>query len=81
MPCISRFFGIYIYMFHNDHLMPHFHAYYGEEGATINLHTLEIMEGKLSKRALRLIKEWAELLRNWELARKKQTLMKIEPLE
>lgn len=81
MPCISRFFGIYIYMFHNDHLMPHFHAYYGEEGATINLHTLEIVEGKLSKRALRLVKEWAELLRNWELARKKQTLMKIEPLE
>lgn len=82
----ALYFSIYIYMFHNDHFMPHFHAYYGEEGATINLHTLEVMEGKLSQRALRLVKEWAELhhgelLRNWELARNKETLMKIEPLE
>ncbi len=86
MPRLSYFFGISVYMFHNDHPTPHFHVYYGEDGATINIHTLEVMEGKLSKRTLRLVKEWAEfhrdeLLHNWELARKKETLTKIEPLE
>ncbi|MCC7358009.1 MAG: DUF4160 domain-containing protein [Anaerolineales bacterium] len=30
MPTISEFFGIVIRMYFNDHLPPHFHAFYGE---------------------------------------------------
>jgi|APIni6443716594_1056825.scaffolds.fasta_scaffold1277060_2 hypothetical protein len=30
MPGISRFFGIIIAMFYNEHNSPHFHARYGE---------------------------------------------------
>lgn len=30
MPLISRFFGILIYMYFDDHAPPHFHAEYGE---------------------------------------------------
>jgi len=30
MPEISRFFGIIIRMYFNDHVPPHFHAHYGE---------------------------------------------------
>ena len=30
VPEISRFFGIVIKMFYNDHRVPHFHAKYGE---------------------------------------------------
>ena len=30
MPEISRFLGIVIAMFYNDHAPPHFHAMYGE---------------------------------------------------
>ena len=59
MPEISRFFGIVIKMFYNDHPPPHFHAEYGEEEALFNIQTLEIIEGKLSKRAKMLVIEWA----------------------
>ncbi len=30
MPEISRFFGIVIKTYYNDHFPPHFHAEYGE---------------------------------------------------
>jgi len=86
MPRISYFFGISIYMFHNEHQPPHFHAFYGEYGALINIQTLEVIDGGLTTRALRLVREWAELhrdelMQDWELARNKQALMKIESLE
>jgi hypothetical protein len=35
MPEISRFFGIVITMYHEDHAPPHFHARYGESRARI----------------------------------------------
>jgi len=37
MPVISRFFGIIITMYWNDHNPPHFHAQYGEHEAIIGL--------------------------------------------
>lgn len=37
MPEISRFYGITIYMFFNDHAPPHFHTKYGAFEATINI--------------------------------------------
>ena len=30
MPTISAFFGIYIRMYFDEHVRPHFHAYYGD---------------------------------------------------
>ncbi len=47
MPAISVFYGILIRMFFNDHPPPHFHARYGEFEATIDIATLDIMEGQL----------------------------------
>ncbi|KAA0229483.1 DUF4160 domain-containing protein [candidate division KSB1 bacterium] len=80
VPRISHFFGISIYMFHNDHPTPHIHVYYGEYGATMNIQPLEVMEGKLSARTLRLVREWAvlhrdELIRNWNRARKRRNVI------
>jgi hypothetical protein len=46
-------------MFFNDHAPPHFHARYGEFEATIDIDTLEVMQGDLPSRALNLVKEWA----------------------
>lgn len=46
MPEISRFYGIIIRMFYNDHNPPHFHVLYQEDEALINIMTLEILEGK-----------------------------------
>jgi hypothetical protein len=85
MPEISRFFGIVIAMYHNEHAPPHFHARYAGEKALIEIETLTILEGRLPPRALGLVVEWAvvhreQLLENWELARRQASLRKIEPL-
>lgn len=86
MPQISRFFGIIIYMYFNDHSPPHFHAEYGEHEAVYTIETLEILRGNLPRRAHGMVVEWAtfhrdELRENWELAREMQALNRIEPLE
>lgn len=86
MPEISRFFGIIIAMYYNDHSPPHFHARYGAQSAAVTIETLELLEGTLPPRALGLVSEWAakhraELMRNWDLARIRAVLDPIEPLE
>lgn len=86
MPEISRFFGIVIAMFYNDHAPPHFHVRYGEQKAIIEIDTLAVLEGRLSPRVLGLVTEWAathkdELREDWKLARKEAPLNKIAPLE
>ena len=57
MPEISRFYGIIIRMFYNDHNPPHFHTIYGNDEALISIQTFEYMEGKLPKRARTLVIE------------------------
>jgi hypothetical protein len=57
MPEISRFYGIIIRMFYNDHAPPHFHAIYGSDEALIDIHTLDYVKGKLPKRARALVIE------------------------
>lgn len=86
MPELSRFFGIIIAMYYNDHPPPHFHVRYGQQKAIIDIQSLAILEGKLSPRVLGLVIEWAashqsELLQNWELARQQEPLESIQPLE
>jgi hypothetical protein len=86
MPEISRFLGIVIGMFYNDHGPPHFHARYGEDEIRVNIDTGEIMTGQFPRRAERLVMEWlslhkAELLDDWKLATERKPLKAIEPLE
>jgi hypothetical protein len=86
MPEISRFYGIVIKMFFDDHNPPHFHALYGEYEVLININSFAVFAGNLPPRALGLVIEWAtqhkeELLRNWESARAQESLRKIEPLK
>ena len=86
MPTISFFFGIMIRMYYQDHAPPHFHAYYGAESAVIEIETLRITRGRLSKRVGAMVLEWAsahrvELLANWFRAVRREPLLPIEPLE
>jgi hypothetical protein len=86
MPEISRFFGIVITMFYNDHSPPHFHARYGGQKAVISIEDGSLVAGRLSPRALGLVQDWvrthrSELEENWALARSTMELRKIEPLE
>ena len=59
MPEISRFLGIIIRMFYNEHNPPHFHAVYNEHEAEINIETLEVTQGSLPKKVYALVLEWA----------------------
>jgi Domain of unknown function (DUF4160) len=59
MPAISVFYGILIRMFFNGHQPPHFHARYSEFEATVEITTLEILEGQLPPR----------LCRKWQVCR------------
>ncbi len=86
MPEISRFLGIIITMYFNEHNPPHFHARYGDHRAEIAIETLSIIAGKLPPRVLGLVMEWGalhrqELIEDWELARRQVELKRIAPLE
>jgi len=86
MPEISRFFGIVIKMFFDDHNPPHFHAEYGSNLALVDIRTLAVFSGKLPPRVTGLVIEWAtlhqrELLTDWERAQTREELQKIAPLE
>ncbi len=85
MPEISRFFGIVITMYHDEHPPPHFHARYTGQSITVNI-TDGRIAGKLPPRAVGLVLEWwslhqAELLNNWELLGDGKQPKAIEPLE
>jgi len=86
MPEICRFLGIIIRMFYNDHAPPHFHAFYGEFKAVIDISTNQLIEGKMPKAQLQKIESWCkihqiELLENWERIRAYQKPNAIKPYE
>ena len=57
------FYGIIIRMYcaPKEHSASHFHAFYGEYKAVIDVNTCEILNGELPKKQLRLVLAWAEL--------------------
>jgi Domain of unknown function (DUF4160) len=86
MPEISRFLGISIRMYWDDHGPPHFHAAYGEHEATLRISPVALMSGRLPPRVLSITVEWAsryeaELLANWGYCRRGQVPVPIPPLE
>ena len=85
MPEISRFLGIVIAMYYNDHAPPHFHAKYGDHEITVRIADGSV-EGRFPQRALNLVLEWYnlhkdELVEDWNLARDRKPLRRIDPLE
>ena len=86
MPEICRFLGIVITMYHNDHVPPHFHAWYGGRSASIRLAPLALLDGSVPPRVLGLVMEWAklheaELREDWDRASLGEELRRIAPLE
>jgi hypothetical protein len=85
VPTISRFFGVAIAMFFDDHAPPHFHARHAQGAAKIRIDTLDVIESTLGRRQLRFVLAWAELhqdelTENWRRARAGERLQQIEPL-
>ena len=86
MPEISRFLGIIILMYYNDHNPPHFHARYGGMEAVVEIESGTVLEGRLPPRVMGLVQEWREarrdqLMDDWRRARNHLPLRTIEPLE
>lgn len=86
MPEISRFFGIIIKMFFDDHSPPHFYAEFQEHRAIIEIQSAKLLEGHLPPKQLKLVERWAllhqkELMENFlNLGKDFKTYNKIEPL-
>ena len=58
MPEVSRFFGISIRMYFDDHNPPHFHAIYAGDEIEIGISPLTVLHGKIPRRALGMAMEW-----------------------
>lgn len=86
MPCVSRFFGISIYFYYNDHNPPHFHAKYQGQDGVFEIATLALIEGAAAPRVRALVVEWGakhlpELMAAWEQCRRGEEPGAIPPLE
>jgi len=72
-------------MYYKEHAPPHFHAKYGGQRAAFSINELNLIEGRLPKRVVSLVLEWAfehrdELMEDWKLAERHEELNKIDPL-
>jgi hypothetical protein len=86
MPEICRFFGIRIRMYFGDHAPPHFHANYEGNDCVVDIHTLAVIHGSLSPRAMGMVMEWAtihqeELMNAFDRAQNNEDPGRMEPLE
>ncbi|MEE1173484.1 MAG: DUF4160 domain-containing protein [Ruminococcus sp.] len=65
---------------------PHFHAKYGDNEVIVSIGDIEVLEGTMPNKQLKMLLGWAafhqeELKENWELAAAQQELFSIEPLK
>lgn len=86
MPEISYFHGIRCTMYYDDHNPPHFHVEYAGNKALIDIQNAVVLRGALPNSQLKLVLGWcvlrqAELMDDWELAKRGQPLSKIKPLK
>ncbi len=85
MPIISMFYGIIIRMYFDDHNPPHFHAEYQGQSALFDMDG-NVISGDFPKSKIKYVQTWAdihrdELIANWEIAKERGDLYKIEPLK
>ena len=85
MPEISRFLGIIISLYFDDHNPPHIHINYNEDEALVSINDCLVLRGELPPRVLGLVMEWtqlhrSELLENWNMIQDSGKYFKIKPL-
>lgn len=89
MAIISMFYGIIISMYcldNKQHNLPHIHVKYQDEEAVISIIDGELLEGNLKINKMKLVLAWIEihndeLMADWELAIKGESIFKIDPLK
>ena len=85
MPELSRFYGIHITMYADDHNPPHFHAEYNGEEVLFDIVDGVFMKGNLPSKQARLVLAWYELhkdelIENWNNLSSGKNFFKINPL-
>jgi len=89
MAIISMFYGIIISIYYLDnkrHNIPHIHIKYQEKEAVVSIPEGEYLEGEIPTNKMKLVQAWIEihkeeLMADWELAIKGESIFKIEPLK
>jgi hypothetical protein len=86
VPEVSRFLGVVVTMYFNDHNPPHFHVRYKGYRARFRIDPPDRLDGWVPSRIEKLVIEWGslhtdELLRNWTSLATTGTFSRIEPLE
>ncbi len=83
------FYGIIISIYYLDnkkHNTAHIHVKYQENEAVISIPEGTLLEGELPNNKMKLVLAWIEihkeeLMADWELASKGESVFKIEPLK
>ena len=86
VPEVSRFMGIVIRMYYEDHNPPHIHVSYSGERAVFRIEDYGLVAGKLPPRLVGVVVEWmagrrGELMDDWHRAERAEPLVQISPLE
>ena len=89
MPTISMFYGILVSMFFEDndrHHLPHIHARYSGEKASVSIDDGTVLAGGIPARQLKMLQAWIEihkeeLLADWKLCQNGEKPYSIEPLK
>lgn len=71
MPRIAFFFGISIYMYMEDHGIPHCHGVFGDYAASFDISNGRLIAGEMPPKQEKKIKEWIvantkELREKWD---------------
>lgn len=82
---VSRFYGIIILMFADDHNPPHIHVRYGDRRASITIKN-GLVTGQLARKELVKVYQWIdlhydEILDNWNRLKNGLEPLPIKPLE
>ena len=75
-----------MYFAPSEHPPPHFHVYYAEYRARVDIRTCEVIDGKLPGNQTRLVLAWTELhqeelMADWQLVMNGEEPFKIQPLQ
>lgn len=89
MPTISMFYGILVLMFFRDnkqHNLPHIHARYQGDEASISIEDGALLDGKLPAKQLKIVQAWIEIHKeelqvDWQLAVNGEEPFRIAPLQ
>lgn len=71
VPRIAYFFGISIYMYLDDHGIPHCHGIFGDYAASFSIEEGKILAGQMPPKQEKKIKDWImlnqeDLMEKWD---------------